>query len=201
MLQGRPGLETLHLVSSHARATFPNRMIRYNKRLPAIKELFLDGYDWLHSPEVAVKFWDWSRVTRLELARVSIIRFLRTVEPENLLQLQHFVTDGHCPSKCSGEASGLMRRLVGEIHALEKLDLTYQFPAIKHFPQIAKHSHTLRSLRLRDYEGLFGPKFICSKQYMCAPGLSSPILATLQLSCLGLMELVTDFCSETKVSC
>ena len=91
-------LKVLHILDVHSGSRFTDEEIEQNETLPAVEELFLQGYFWLHSPSVATNFWNWSRLTSLRLEKVFIVNFLETVLPENLLQLSSFVTDGHCQS-------------------------------------------------------------------------------------------------------
>lgn len=91
-------LKALHLLDVQTGSQFKDKEIYQSERLPAVEELFLQGYNWLHSPNIATSFWNWSRLTSLRLERVSIINFLDSVSPENLLQLRSLITDGYCQS-------------------------------------------------------------------------------------------------------
>ena len=91
-------LEVLHLLDVQSGSRFADEEIEQCERLPAVEELFLQGYFWLHSPSIAASFWDWSRLTSLRLEKVFIVNFLKSVAPENLLQLRSLITDGHCES-------------------------------------------------------------------------------------------------------
>ena len=101
-------LEVLHLPNLQSGTRFLDEEIRENIRLPAIEELFLQDYFWLHSPSIATNFWNWSKLTTLRLEKVFIINFLNSVPPENLQQLRSLVTDGHCESAVDNtKVSGL----------------------------------------------------------------------------------------------
>lgn len=91
-------LKVLHLLDVRSECRFIDEDIEQSERLPAVEELFLQGYLWLHSPSVATNFWSWSRLTCLRLKKVFIVNFLETVSPKNLTQLRFFITDGHCQS-------------------------------------------------------------------------------------------------------
>ena len=91
-------LKVLHFLNVQPGSRFLDEEIAKSERLPAVEELFLQGYFWLHSPSVATNFWDWSNLTSLRLEKVFIINFLDSVSPENLLQLRSLITDGHCES-------------------------------------------------------------------------------------------------------
>lgn len=91
-------LKILHLLHVRSGSRFKDEEIEQSERLPAVEELFLQGYFWLHSPRIATSFWDWSKLTSLRLEKVFIVKFLESVPPVNLLKLRHLVTDGHCES-------------------------------------------------------------------------------------------------------
>lgn len=91
-------LKVLHLLNERSGFRFVDEDIGHNESLPALEELFLQGYFWLHTPSVATSFWNWTKLTSLRLEKVLIVNFLETVSPEYLLQLRSFATDGHCQS-------------------------------------------------------------------------------------------------------
>ena len=98
ILLGAHQLKVLHLLDIPSGKRFIDENIGQGEILPAVEELFLQGYFWLHSPSVATTFWNWSKLTSLRLEKVFIVNFLVTVLPECLTQLRSFVTDGHCQS-------------------------------------------------------------------------------------------------------
>lgn len=91
-------VEVLHLLDVQSGSRFMDKDIGTSDRLPAVEELFLQGYFWLHSASIATSFWNWSKLTSLRLEKVFIVNFLETVPPEHLLQLRSLITDGHCQS-------------------------------------------------------------------------------------------------------
>lgn len=148
-------LETLHLTGGTSglerrRTWIPDRLVLAGERLPAIKELVLHNYDWRHSSDNAVKFWDFIRVTHLELKGVSMHRFLSTIPPQHLLQVKTLILEDLCDTYTVGVTSK-MRDLMSKIHALETLLMKYIVR--KTLPSVLKHGATLRSLELRDYNG------------------------------------------------
>ena len=123
-LLGKENLEILHLTCTGEGVAIPDVAIEPRERMPAVKELILDGYSWDHSPTTAVKFWNWSRISHLELRRVIVTPFLSTVTPEHLVHLRTFKTDG-CFSGMSWdfEVCQLLIWLVRGIKALEHLSI------------------------------------------------------------------------------
>ena len=91
-------LKVLHLLNMRSGFRFIDEDIGQSECLPALEELFLQGYFWLHSTSIATSYWNWTRLTSLRLEKVLIVNFLETVSPEYLLRLQSFFTDGHCQS-------------------------------------------------------------------------------------------------------
>ena len=94
-------LNVLHLLSvpsARSGTRFIDEEMEQYDRLPAVEQLFLQGYFWIHSPRTANTFWNWSRLTSLRLEKVFIINFLESVLPANLQQLRSLITDGHCES-------------------------------------------------------------------------------------------------------
>ena len=89
-------LKVLHLLDAQSGCPFMDDEIHQSERLPAVEELFLQGYTWQHCRDIANNFWNWSRLTSLRLENVSIIDFLESVSPENLLQLRSLIMGGYC---------------------------------------------------------------------------------------------------------
>ena len=100
-------LKVLHLLNVHSRARFLDEEIAMSERLPALEELVLQGYFWLHSPKIA--FWNFSRLTSLRLEKVLIINFLKSILPGDLLQLRSLETDGHCESAVDHKKVSVLR--------------------------------------------------------------------------------------------
>jgi hypothetical protein len=118
-------MKVLHLKAFKSEATMSDSNIFAADRLPALEELVLHGYDWQFSAITAVTFWDWTKITHLELIRVTILPFLRTVPPENLLHLKTFVSDSFSERESLNwdEANGLLCKLVRLILDPEKLSI------------------------------------------------------------------------------
>ena len=181
-------LKVLHLFNLRSAARFLDEEIGQSERLPPIEELFLQGYDWRHSPSIASSFWNWSRLTSLRLEKVSIIDFLESVSPENFLQLRSLITDGHCQNPADyTRATDLMTKLVMAIDSLETLSLVC---SVKIFPMdaIRKHGPGLRHLQLRDFKGMVPLPLRRDR----VTTLSLLDLLEIQSSCPKLMELGLD---------
>ena len=181
-------LNVLHLFNLPSGARFLDEHIGQSERLPPIEELFLHGYDWLHSPSIVSSFWNWSRLTSLRLEKVSIIAFLESVSPENFLQLRSLITDGHCQNPADNtRATNLMIELVRAIDSLETLSLVC---SVKMFPidAIRKHGPGLRHLQLRDFKGTVHLPLRRDR----VTTLSLFDLLEIQSSCPRLMELGLD---------
>lgn len=149
----KENLEILHLTCTGPGVTVSDDAIHPNERMPAIKELLLDGYEWNHSPATAVHFWNWSRITHLELRRVPIIPFLATVTPEHLTHLRTFKTDGFCPEIFfKFEGCEFLIRLLRGIKALEYLSISLHIDRIDEdlkenlIRAICRHGRSLKSL-------------------------------------------------------
>ena len=181
-------LNVLHLFNLRSGARFLDEEIGRSERLPPIEELFLQGYDWRHSPSIASSFWNWSRLTSLRLEKVSIIDFLESVSPENFLQLRSLITDGHCQNPADNtRATNLMIKLVRAIDSLETLSLVC---SVKMFPidAIRNHGPGLRHLQLRDFKGMVHLPLRRDP----VTTLSLLDLLEIQSSCPKLMELGLD---------
>ena len=67
MLYASTNLETLHLIKDDYQKvsrcascpTFSDDSFQQGKRLPAVSELVLYGYNWCHSPTVTNEVWNW----------------------------------------------------------------------------------------------------------------------------------------------
>ena len=156
-LLGKEKLEILHLTCTGSGVTVSDDAIQPYERMPAVKELVLDGYMWNHSPETAVRFWNWSRITHLELRMVPIIPFLATVTPEHLTNLRTLKVDGFCPEVVfKSEGCEFLIRLLDGIKALEHLNIFLHIDRIdedlkeKLVHAISRHGRSLRSLEFRE---------------------------------------------------
>ena len=150
LLPDQSCLETLYLVSRKHHATIRDRDIADTDRLPPVLKLVLRGYNWNHSPAITIAFWNWSRLTHLELERVSILRFLQTVPVECLLQLQVFIADRYCSAKGRDVMTlDLLCNLVSQVKALRKLRMKSKFDG-RYVPAILKQGKSLMSLDVRE---------------------------------------------------
>ena len=191
VILGSRELDALHLVNAEPthRATIHDWDISDGDRLPPAKELILDGYNWRHSPQVAANFWNWTAMLRLELRNVCIVRILRAVPTEQLVQLQSLVLDDHCDTR-HDEANELMCDLLSHVRALEKLRMKCTLRSA--IPTILKYVSRLRFLDLRDYSGPVSSQWLT---------LSEEDLDGIRRTCPHLMELVLDvkFGSHTSL--
>ena len=156
-LLGKKNLETLHLNCTGLEGLeicVPDDEIESSERLPAVKELHLRGYSWIHSPVTAVQFWNWTKMTHLDLCGVDIVPFLETVKPEHLTNLRTFKTDGFCPDDdhLRNEAIFLLCELLYGIKALENLTLSLVWKGVDErwkeqlVGAIRRHGQSLRYL-------------------------------------------------------
>ena len=158
-LVGKENLAVLHLTCTGPGVVIPDDVIHPYERMPAVKELVLDGYMWNHSPANAVRFWNWSRITHLELRRVPIIPFLATVTPEHLIHLRTFKTDGFNPEVLfKFEGCEFLIRLLHGIKALKNLSISLHIDRINEALKenlvraISRHGKSLRSLEFGEQE-------------------------------------------------
>ena len=152
-LLGKENLAVLHLTCTGPGIVISDDTIHPYERMPAVKELILDGYMWNHSPANAVRFWNWSRITHLELRRVPIIPFLSTVTPEHLVHLRTFKTDGFNPEiLLKAEGCEYLIRLLNGIKALQNLSIFLHIDRTDEdlketlVRAISRHGKSLRSL-------------------------------------------------------
>ena len=197
LILNKPALETLHLTSQDDSAKIPDHTVTVDERLSTVKELVLHGYNWKHSPTIAITFWNWTNITYLELMRVPIIPFLRTVTPDHLLQLRTFITDSHCDEimEDRDEANDLLCNLVSQIRALERLEMKSELESLKQICRVSRTKcvfaiatqwKSLRSLNLQGYEA----------KYADAPEFGfwewKKDLLALRSWCTNLIELTLD---------
>ena len=45
----------------------PDNQVKFSEGLPAVKELHLRGYNWILFLVTAAHFWNWTRITHLDL--------------------------------------------------------------------------------------------------------------------------------------
>lgn len=194
-LSSSPELDTLHLLSNRysmdsMRPSFPDRKLRAEDRLPPIKELVLHNYSWAHSESSVMNFWNFSRLTHLELKEVCVNRFLRTVPTQFLQQLETLILEDLC-DELINLATSRMYQLLLDIHALEKLSMKCLIGGI--LPAVLKHGAALRSLELRDYNGR------TSKEPWCTFSIAD--VQSVGTACPNLAELTLDaWINDDKVS-
>ena len=184
-------LETLHISGSDHYPTIPQAEIKHKDRMPQLQELVLHRFEWPYSAHMAVNFWDWSHLARLELKMVCIVLFLQTVTPEHLTQLQEFTTDGYCSNQSERiEATDLITTLVSSIRALKKLILTCNVGDEKCVSAVLKHGSTLRTLQLRIYQATQSQKL--SDRLNQQP-VNERQLESIRKACPRLTTLILDY--------
>lgn len=119
LLLSSPGLGTLSLVSHNVVTPFQfqDGFINTNEQLPAVKEVTLTEYRWIHSGRTASHFWNFSKVVKLVLTNVKMSQFIRAVEAERTLQLPSFAAPG---SRFLSD-SNIIHNFVSGMHAPRKL--------------------------------------------------------------------------------
>lgn len=161
-------LESLHLVANtatqdtdmgaHLRQGLAYRLyqMRASIKMPAVRDLVLENYDWRHDRQDTKSLWNWTRIVRLELRNVPLLSFLRTVVIEEFVNLQDFTTD-ECKlldmDQYDEAISGLCR-LISTAKTFRRLrtqnlNITENPPCIA---ALQKHSETLFELSLRDQD-------------------------------------------------
>lgn len=183
----QPYLDSLHLTCS---SNGPPAAVSWDakrwEKLPPVKELVLLGCDWTFDKESASLFWDWSKLTSLELYRVPIVPFLKSVPFWHLERLKTFKTDGYCTKSEQKEATERLYDVLLRIEALESLSAFCSLKAKDFTVPILKHSSSLQVLDLRDYSR--------QEATMC-PFLPLQDLDKMSSGCENLMELVIDMVS------
>ena len=207
-LLGKEDLEILHLSCTGPRVTVCDDAIQPSERMPAVKELVLDGYMWNHSPATAVNFWNWSRITHLELRRVPIIPFLSTVTPEHLVHLRTFKTDVFCPEIVpTFEGCKLLIRLLNGIKALENLSISLHIDRIDEdlkgnlVRAISRHGGSLRSFQFWEQKEDTSPLLphvpTSPTQINCVAKLKPWLINVVELS----LDTCTTIEVEKQVNC
>ncbi|KAL2036711.1 hypothetical protein N7G274_010583 [Stereocaulon virgatum] len=155
LLLRAPNLERLNLTC--AGLSVDDSDIRRGERLPALKELILHSYLWHHSAHTATNFWNWTKITHLELVDVCLVNFLWTVPWQDLVQLKVLVLENCCRCGSQGVHRALVPRLnsalcllLERIHSLVKLGIQSSLRSIL-YPAM-RHGASLTSLCLRDLE-------------------------------------------------
>ena len=195
LLFERPRLQQLHLIQNRSFESggtislYPKIDAHQDqsiKRLPALKVLIIDGYNWDHSPWESTNLWDWSNITYLKLTDVQAINFLSRIQPQYFSGLKSFIEEtnlnfekeSHHRSK-----SAMLLRLVQLTTALEDLKITCDTQNTPIVSTIAQYCLRLRTLSLRSCS---------STQKSWWRAMSVDQLSTLSASCPQLMDLDLD---------
>ncbi|ELQ36699.1 hypothetical protein M0657_007575 [Pyricularia oryzae] len=123
------------------------------ERLPPLKKLRLECYDWCHSREEVLRHWDFSRIQSLELLDMPVFKALRAIEAFNLYGLHTLVTRDSGISDTREELSAHLAWIIRQrTRSLKKLELTVD---MRHFDpaSLLVHAATLEILSLRDFIG------------------------------------------------
>lgn len=157
LLFDRPRLQKLHLVDRKIEQYNPDDVtIKIHEdqnvtRLPALKELIIDGYHWTHRLRKDTNLWNWSDLTHLELKNVNVTNFLYKVQPHCLSGLKVFIEKYACDSMqhCHGKKTIGLYNLMMHTTALEELEIRCDTHMSDITSIIARNSSHLRTLRLR----------------------------------------------------
>jgi hypothetical protein len=126
------------------------------ERMPAVRALTLDSYDWSHSVRQVEAHWDFSSLRELELCNVSIYSFLSTVKETSLDNIRALsLVDAGGPRTRTARHQGmklLKHLLAHHVPALEKLSVRCAVELLDTWA-LAGHGKTLKSLTLRHYVG------------------------------------------------
>ena len=134
---------------------FSDRLLSQIVPLPSYEKLILDFYDWRHTATFAQSYFNWSRITHLELRDVSIMNFLQSIRPENLTTLQTFITDGWEVNYGDPEeqmaAKKILHSLFSHIKCLRRVAFRAYVSTKASILALAKYADTLYELDLRHY--------------------------------------------------
>ena len=133
------------------------------ERMPSLRSIVLESYDWCHSSKQVESHWDFSQAQSLSLISVPIFNFLISVNFNSLTNLQDFRVDdysAHLPDRRREATEGLAILIHQYVRRLVSLSMTCQ---ITHFPidSILKHRGSLQVLRLRDHVGFGDEGKVC----------------------------------------
>lgn len=184
-------LETLHF-EDRGQGTQFNFLPQ--ERLPPIRELTLRSYDWNHSPEDVARHWDFSRITSLSLTSVPLFNFLSSVNFTDLANLHTLHCEdfsAHLPDLRQEATQALYVLIKSYIRSLSVLSVTVhtaQFPV----DAILSHSHSLTTLRLRDYTGFAEEDRRCPTLYHDDLALLARYMHHVQILELDMDVVFTD---------
>ena len=156
------------------------------KRLPALKTLVIEGYDWNYSPSENCNLWNWPSITHLELRHVAVHNFLLHVPHQDFSGLKVFIEKQHSADSNETQRerkTQLLCSLVRHTTALEQLEIECHTQKSGIVSSIAQKGSHLRTLSLL----CIGWRF----SSMWTP-LTIDQLRTIGSSCPQLMEIEVD---------
>jgi hypothetical protein len=129
-----------------------------HERLPALRELSLQSYDWRHTRDEVARHWDFSRIARLELVSVPIYNFLRSVDFGDLAGLRVLHCEDfsahHAAPDARADATRALHTLVrSHVRALSALRITVHTADFPAAAALLPHAASLTVLGLRDHTG------------------------------------------------
>ena len=191
LLLGNDRLKTLHIAGGYNGTMIEENDIGDQDSLPPIEELSLQNYDWDHSPPIINSFWNWTKLTILELKRVPILHFLYTVPAANLAQLQVFRTDGFCLDHSDwDQATRSLSDLISRIRHLHELSLTCNVGDQRIIFSLLGHGVTLNALELRSYHDPFATHL---SDRISQKRVSRAQLGYIRATCPHLTTLALDY--------
>lgn len=126
-------------------------------RLPPVKVLKLERYDWKHTPEELENLWDFSELCQLDLSCLSIpglssIFRLPMVSFPKLQSLTiEYYTLGYLNQADESATQECLLAFCGGLNRLQTLDVkAYGWSSLVTPPMLSKVGSTLRKLRLTD---------------------------------------------------
>lgn len=185
LLLRTPKLESFHYRERGQGATF---QFKRGEKLPAVKDLLLQSYQWTHSATAVEQHWQLSNLTSLQLIDVSLLRFLNSVRFEDLAGVTRLVFEdniAHMDEDNREQAAELMGELIhSHITSLKSLELTCSMPSLR-MESILQHSKTIEHLKLRDHTGFEEDGNFC-------PSIHPESLAILSTSLSSVTSLELD---------
>ncbi|TLD07271.1 hypothetical protein PgNI_10427 [Pyricularia grisea] len=162
------------------------------ERLPPLKKLRLECYDWCHSPEEVLRHWDFSRIQSLELLDMPVFKALRAIEAYNLYGLHTLVTRDSGISDTREELSAHLAWIIRQrTRSLRKLELTVD---MRHFDpaSLLVHAATLETLSLRDFIGFGDESRRCPTMWLDHLSMLASELKNLHTLELDMDTLMTN---------
>ncbi|KAF6840686.1 F-box domain-containing protein-like protein [Colletotrichum plurivorum] len=145
-------LETFHYEDKGQGTNFK---FSHGERMPPLRDLVLKSYDWNHSKEETLAYWDFTRLESLDLISVPVFNFLSSVDFTHLTGLRRLHCEdysAHLVDKRQEATGGMYLLVANNIRALQTLSITCH---IQLFPLdgILRHGSSLEVLRFRDHVG------------------------------------------------